>query len=347
MFKPRTSQRPQYAYAAGAASVDSGQRQYNRLLAQGQTHFLTVVLTAVLAVTANGTAVLNRGSLMAAFDEMGIVENGRDRQNIDPRILRYIAEAAAPSTTTAVRATVATVQTTNLKETFRVYFAHPYSLNPRETAFLVRDPSTDYSFFHKLNGTNNGVAKIIAGGTATLQSVAVKVTQDFDEYEVERPQFLPTIRMITQKVAGTDKALDVYLRPNNYLRGLVIQQDTNVGEVTDIVNGLQLHGDRREVIGPEMVDWDTLKRAEEYDWGGNVLGAGAYLYINFQRNGRLASVWNPQQDANLRLTFDCQQSVTSGATTSTIRIAMLELERDPSVVDLAGKPLVGPLEIAA
>lgn len=347
MFKARKSQRPQYAYAAGAASTDAGQRQYNRLLAQGQTHFLTVVITAVLAVTVAGTAVLNRGSVMAAFDEMGIVENGRDRQNIDPRILRFIAEASAPSSTTAVRATSAGVATTNLKETFRVYFAHPYSLNPRETAFLVRDPSADFSFFHKLNGTNNGVAKIISGGTATLQTVNVKAVQEFDEYETDRPTFIPTIRMITQKVTGVDKALDIFLRPNNYLRGLVIQQDTNVGEVTDIINAIALHGDRREVLGPEMIDWDTLLRGEEYDWGGNVLGAGAYLYVNFQRNGRLSDVWNPQQDSNLRLTCDCQPSVTSGATTSTIRIALLELERDPAAVDLAGKPLVGPLDIPA
>jgi len=347
-YKVRKSQRPQYAYAAGAASLDAGQRQYNRLLGQGQSAFLTVVVTGLLAITvAAATASLNRGSIMAAFDEMGIVENGKDRQFIDPRILRYIAEAAAPSAPTAVRLTALGVGNTQLRETFRVYFAHPFSLNPRETNFLVRDPTADFSFFHKLNGVANGVAKIVTAGaaTVTLTGVTVKVQQSMDEFEGARPLFLPTVRMVTQKVVGADSALDIFLRPNNYLRALVVQQDSNLGEVSDIINKIQLHGDRREVYGPEMNEFSLLKQAEEYEWGGSMLGAPGYLLINFQEGGRLTNVWNPTQDSNLRLTVDCQPSVTAGVTTSTIRVAMLELERDASAVDLAGAPLVSPLEI--
>lgn len=349
-YKVRKSQRPQYAYAAGAASADAGQRQSNRLLGQGQSAFLTIVVTGLLSITvAAATSIQNRGSIMAAFDEMGIVENGRDRQFIDPRILRYIAEVAAPSAVTAVRLAGTGVANTQLRETFRVYFAHPFSLNPRETNFLVRDPSVDFSFFHKLNGVNNGVAKIVTAGaaTVTLTGVSVKVQQTMDEFEGARPSFLPTIRMVTQKVTGADSALDIFLRPNNYLRALVVQQDSDKGEVSDIINAIQLHGDRREVYGPEMHDWSLLKQAEEADWGGNTLGTLAYLYINFQEGGRLVNVWNPAQDSNLRLTVNCQPSVTGGVTVSTIRVAMLELERDASAVDLAGVPLVSPLEIAA
>jgi hypothetical protein len=171
----------------------------------------------LLNITVAGTGILNRGSILAAFDTMGIVENGKDRQFIDPRILRYIAECAAPSQVTAVRAANAAIQAnTALRETFRVYFAHPFSLTPRETNFIVRDPSQDFSFFHVLNGVNNGVAKIIAGGTATLTNVTVKVQQTMDEYEGNRPYFIPTIRMVTQKVTGADSALDIFLRPANY-----------------------------------------------------------------------------------------------------------------------------------
>lgn len=345
-YKVRKSQRPQYAYAAGAQSVDAGQRQFNRLLGQGQTAFLTVVITATLQITVAGTDIRNRGSIMAAFDEMGIVENGKDRQFIDPRILRFISEAATPSAPTAVRLASATaVATTQLRETFRVYFAHPYSLNPRETNFIVRDPTADFSFFHKLNATNNGLAKILTGGTATLTNVVVKVQQSMDEFEGDRPSFIPTIRMISQKVTGADSSLDIFLRPQNYVRAIVIQEDSNIGEVSDIINKIQVHGDRREIFGPEMNDYDLLQQAQEYDWGGSMLGAPAYLLINFQENGRLANVWNPSQDSNLRLTVDCQPSVTAGVTTSTIRVALLELERDASAVDLAGAPLVSPLAI--
>jgi hypothetical protein len=344
-FKIRKSQRPQYAYAAGAASVDAGARQANRLLAQGQTAFLTVVITGVLAVTVNGTALLNRGSIMAAFKEMGISENGKDRQYIDPRILRFIAEAASPSTPTAVRAANANVGTTNLRETFRVYFGHPFSLSPRETNFIVRDPSQDFSFFHKLDGNNNGVANIVQGGTATLQNVVVKVQQTMDEYEAARPAFIPTIRMVSEKVTGADNNKDIYLRPSNYVRAIVIQQDSDKGEVSDIINALQLQGDRRQLIGPEKSDWSLLSQAQEFDWGGSMLGAPGYLLVNFQEGGRLANIWNPTQDSNLRLTVDCQPTAFAGATTSTIRVAILELERDASAVDLAGNPLVGKLEI--
>lgn len=347
MYKLRKSQRPQYAYAVGAQSLDAGQRQSNRLIGQGQTAFLTVVVAGLLAVTVAGTGILNRGSIMAAFDSMGISENGKDRQFIDPRILRFIAEAAAPSAPTAVRAASAAIANTNLRETFRVYFAHPFSLNPRETNFIVSDPTADFSFFHQLNGVNNGVAKIIAGGTATLQNVTVKVQQTMDGYETSRPTFIPTIRMISQKVVGVDNQLDIYLRPSNFVRGIVIQQDTDKGEVSDIINSFILQGDRQQLIGPEKNDFSLLIQAEEYDWGGSMLGAPGYLLINFQDGGKLSNVWNPNQDSNLCLTCDCQPSGVAGVTSSVIRVAILELERDASKTDLAGQPLVGPLDIPA
>jgi hypothetical protein len=345
-FKVRKSQRPQYAYAAGAQSQDAGQRQSNRLLGQGQTMFLTVVITALLNVTVAGTGTLNRGSVMAAFDEMGIQENGKDRQYVDPRILRYIAETTAPSAPTALRAASAAIQAnTNLRETFRVYFAHPFSLNPRETNFIVSDPTADFSFFHKLNAANNGVGKIVAGGTATLTNVVVKVQQSLDQFEAARPTFIPTIRMVSQQVNGANTDLEILLRPGNYVRALVIQQDSNIGEVSDIINSLSLTGDRNPIIGPEKTDWSLLTQAEEYDWGGNMLGAPGYAYINFQEQGKLTNVWNPTQDTNMRLLVNCQPSVVAGVVTSIIRVAILELERDAAKVDLAGQPLVGPLDI--
>jgi hypothetical protein len=344
MFKFRKTQRTQYAYAAGAASADAGARQVNKLLGQGQSAFLTVVVAAVLGVTVAGTGILNRGSVLAAFDEMGISENGGDRWNVDPRVLRYISEIAAPSSTTAVRATGAGIQTTNLRETFRIYFAHPFSINPRETNFIVADPALDFQFYHKLSKTNNGVANIIAGGTATLTNVVVKVSQKLDEYEGDRPKFIPTVKMLSRKVTGADSQLEIDLRGRNYLRGVVIQQDTNIGEVSDIINSFRLLGDRRQLFGPESVDFAMAQQEAENDWGGAVLNAPAYLYINFQDGGKLTNVWNPAQDSNLKFQFDCQPSPTAGVTTSTIRVTLLELERDASRVDGAGQPLVSPLD---
>lgn len=344
MYKFRKTQRNQYAYAAGASSADAGTRAVNKLLAQGQTAFLTVVIAGVLGVTVAGTGILNRGSIMAAFDEMGISENGGDRWNIDPRVLRYISEVAAPSASTAVRAATAGIATTNLRETFRVYFAHPFSQIPRETNFIVSDPAQELSFYHKLNKTTNGVQNIIAGGTATLTNVTVKVRQQLDEYEGERPKFIPTVRMTSRKVTGADNNFEIDLRGRNYLRGIVIQQDTDKGEVSDIINSFALLGDRRQLVGPEKSDIALAQQEQEYDWGGAVLSAPSYLMLNFQEGGRLSNVWNPAQDSNLKLVFDCQPSVVAGVTASTIRVTLLELERDASRVDVAGQPLVSALD---
>lgn len=344
MYKFRKTQRTKWSYAAGAQSNDAGARQINKLLGQGQSKFLTVIITGLLAVTVAGTGILNRGSIMAAFDEMGISENGGDRWNIDPRMLRYMAEVYAPSASTAVRAATAGVANTNLRETFRVYFAAPASLNPRETNFIVADPAQEFSFYHKLNKTNNGVANIIAGGTATLTNVVVAVRQELDEYEGDRPKFIPTVRMTSRKVVGPDGQLEIDLRGRNYLRGILIQQDTDKGEVSDIINQFQLLGDRRQIVGPEKTDFALAQQETEFDFGGAVLSAPSYLYINFQEDGRLANVWNPAQDSNLKAVFDCQPSAVAGVTSSTIRIALLELERDASRVDGAGNPLVSALD---
>src|SRR5471032_2079489 len=153
MFLLRRKRAPQYAYAAGAASADAGQRQTNRLLAPGQHHYLTVTIEGDLNLTVAGTVVRNRGSILAAFDRIGIIENGGDRRVLDPRIDRVYAESRGDSTLTTVRLASATVvANTHLKETFRLYFADRRQLTPRESAFMVRDPRADFFFFHQLNG---------------------------------------------------------------------------------------------------------------------------------------------------------------------------------------------------
>lgn len=342
-YRSRTVQRPVYNFAAGAASTDAGTRQFIRLLAIASIFYIDVLITGTLAVTAGGTGVQNRGSIMAAFDEIGIVENGRDRVVLDARLARYLSELAAPSALTATRATGAGVQTTVLREYVRLYFAHPFAVNPRETAFLARDPRADLQLFFKLNGTNNGVSNIIAGGTKTLTGVTVTAVQHVDEHETARPLFIPSIRQVTQGITGSGD-VDVYLRPGHYVRGIALQQDTNVGEVSDIVSRLTLRGDTREIVGPEMVSLDILQRAMEYEHGGTVLAAPGYWYKNFQEGGRLANILNPRQDTNLRMTVTAAPSATAGATSSTVRIALLELERDPQAVDLNGRPLVDPID---
>ncbi len=352
MFLLRRKRAPQYAYAAGAASVDAGQRQANNLLAPGQHHYLTVTVEGDLNLTVAGTVVRNRGSILAAFDRIGIVENGQDRNVLDPRIARFYSETRADSSLTALRLASATVvANTHLKETFRFYFADRRQVRPRETAFCVRDPRAPFQFFHQLNGTNNGVLKI-TDATATLQNVKVSVVQRFDDTERSRPLFLPVARQLSLPVPGANSALEIYLRPEWPVRAIVIQQDGGVcGEVNDIINRLRLAGDTREIIGPELVEWDQLVRDMEDEFGGavmqiggtNLVLPGAYYIADFVNEGRLNTVINPNQDSNLRLVFDAQPSVTAGQTVSTINIGLIMLEHDLTRVDASGRALVDPV----
>lgn len=345
-YLKRLTQKPTYQYAAVSAglSPDAGQPQSNKLQTTCQTHYLDVVIEGDLIITSTVTSFKNRGSILAAFDYLAINENGAYRWKGDARMLRYFAETVSQSALTATRASTLTASTQHLKECFRIYFAHPYQLSPRETAFLVRDPKTSLTLEHQLNGTANGVGRIITGGAATLQNVKVSVQQKMDEYEKERPYFIPTMRQMEFVVTADQTQMEAPIVNSKYLRGALIQQDTNVGEVSDIIRNFVLKGDARSIIGPEMVAFDQFARDREAEYGGAVYVPG-YAYINFQEHGRLTHVWNPAQDNNLKFVFDCLPSATSGATISTIRVMLFELERDPGMTTPDGKPLVAPLDI--
>lgn len=355
MFLLRRKRAPQYAYAAGAASADAGQRQTNRLLAPGQHHYLTVTVEGDLQLTVAAGVVVNRGSILAAFDRMGIIENGQDRRVLDARIERLYSETRADSALSSVRLASNAIATTHLKETFRVYFADRRQLRPRETAYMVRDPRAEFFFFHQLNAVNNGIAKIITGATGTLTNVKVSVVQRYADTETDRPFFLPIARQISQQVLAANGALEVPLRPEWPLRALIIQQDAGF-EVNDIINKIALRGDNREIIGPELVEYNQLVRDTEDDYGGAVLSAqnnsvsvfegNGCLIIEFAQDGRLNTILNNMQDSNLRLVFDCQPTVTAGGANSTINIAMFMLEHDLTRVDGAGRPLVDPVDFA-
>lgn len=355
MFLLRRKRAPTYAYAAGATSADAGQRQTNRLLAPGQHHYLDVTVEGDLIQTVAAGTILNRGSILAAFDLCGIIENGQDRRVLDPRIERFYSETRGDSGLSNVRLASNAIATTHLKETFRVYFADRRQLRPRETAFLVKDPRADFFFFHQLNNTLNGYNKICSGANGSLQNVRVSVIQRYADTEVDRPYFLPVCRQISQDIVAANGALDIPLRPEWPVRALVIQQDANF-EVNDIINKIALRGDTREIIGPELIEFNQLARDMESEYGGGVFGpsnnavsifeGAGYLIIEFPTDGRLNTILNPAQDTNLRLVVDCQPTVTALAANSKIRVGLIMLEHDNTRVDANGRPLVDPVDFA-
>jgi hypothetical protein len=133
------------------------------------------------------------------------------------------------------------------------------------------------------------------------------------------------VRQIAINVVAANAALKIDLRGNRYVRGIAIQQDSNFGEVSDIINGVVLRGDNFALFGDRPIAFVDLQQAQAYEFGG-ALPAG-YLFFDFCRYGRLSSMWNPYQDTNLRLELDVSVSARAGGL---VRVAMVEYERTPS-----------------
>jgi hypothetical protein len=326
----------------------AGRRVTSKMVPAVQTHYLDLVIRAHLSVTVNGTGLINRGSILAALEEIGVTEAGDERQVWDGRTLGFYAETSSPSALTRTRATVATVQETDLVEHVRLYFAHPFAAKPREVVFMEKNPRSDTNVFAKLAAT--AAAKLVVGGTAALTAITVDIAQVYDETEAARPYFIPSVRQVVHEVNGVNGAAPEFLRVNNFLRGIILQQETEgAGEVNDIINRLVFRGSTKQIIGPDMRNYNDLVRAQEYEFGGSVgpsvaAGGGAYVLLNFQKFGKLSNVLNPAQDLDLRFLFDQKLSAAVGAVSSRIRITLLELEHDPSARDVNGRPLVKPID---
>ncbi len=316
----------------------AGEQVFSRLVNAVQSNFITLIFTATLTIAgAAAAAVYNRGSIMAAYDEIGIDENGTTRHIYDGRVLRFISEMAAPSALSAVRCpSSGAIGVYNLEEACRIYFAHPFAAVPRETSYLERDVKQVFSVYAKLKqNAVNFIAPAGGGGTSVLTNVNIRVTHGYDASEEARPFFVPTVTQQIVDVPGVNDTLTEYIKTSHSLRGMVVSQDTTTkGEVADIINSLALKGDFHNIIGPKQVAWNDLCLESEFEFGGAVLvGNRAHLGINFQEHGKLSNVLNPNQDNNLRFEFNVQPSALAGAGTSRIRITRLNLERDPAIVD--------------
>jgi len=324
MFRIQKKNRPAIVPVAG-------QLTSTRLINAVQSHYIQLDASADFApAVADAASIRNRGSIWAAFDEVHVQENGKDVALLNGRVLRALSEQAAPSNLSAVDLTLLTQVTTKLKSSVRIYFAHPFAIQPRETAFMEHDPRQVLEVGVKLaaSGGADRLAKAGAGGTVALTNIQVRVTQGYDAGESVKPFFIPHIRQQIDAVPGANPSLPIYLKTPYILRALVISpEDTVDGEVSDIVNSLKLRGDSMEWV--EDVAWEDLIAGSEFDFGGastwNV--NDAHLGFNFQTFGRLSKCLNPNQDTNLRFELNCQPSAV-GSGTSQIRTTIIELWTD-------------------
>lgn len=286
--------------------------------------------TATVAV-APLTAVRNRGSLLSQFTKIGINDNGRDVVNIDARSAQIIGGVHSGQVLPFTRlATPIAVYA--LEETVYIPLANPLSVSPSETAFSERNPNTRLRAFVTWVPDNTQIANV-GGATLTLGTPTVEVIQHYDDDRGAVPSKLsPFWREIVQPVATTNNALRTLFDSSLRLRGMLIQQDTNIGEVNDILtNGFRFLGDTqggqgRTFIGPAQIPYANLQQKVLAEYGGDMAAGAGYLYLNWQRGGRLAEVIDEAKSANLRMESNVAPSVTAGVTSSNIRITVLELE---------------------
>jgi hypothetical protein len=330
-----------------AVSLLAGDRAYSDLVSAVQTHALRVTASATATIGAGGgTAILNRGSIWALFDEIGVDENGTDRVNMPGRIARFFAEMFAPSQLSATRLGSTAAGAYTLREQLTIHFASPLSATPAETTFREHVAKNALRAFAKLtSAANGGIGKILSGAPAgsSVTTPVVTVQQVYDQRTSVKPFFIPTYRTLSLAIpsAATDWQLDI--KTSKFIRALAILTDSDAGEVPDVVNRVELRGDFRNLIGPGKMPWDDLIRGQEAEFGGQVFtdgasfGAKAYYGANFQQGGRLSNIINPGDDINLRFLFDAQPSVLAGAANSKIYCVVNELETDPNLTRAVGE----------
>lgn len=279
-------------------------------------------------ITVAGAGLRNRGSILAALTDLGFTDGGQDIVALDARLARFIAEAMAPSVLPATRLAGVGVQAaTQLEEIVPIFLSAYRTSNPVETKYVEPNKQLAQEVFV----TPQKVISRLSGGapTGTITNLSASVEQVFDDFNPADPNaapFLNTyVRQIVQDVPAANPALKIDLRGNRYIRGIAIQQDSDAGEVDDIINALVLRGDKRSVIGDRAVTFADLRLAQAYEQGGDI--PPGYLWWDFCRYGRLSTMWNPFEDTNLRLEVDTNVSASPGGR---IRVAMVEYQRTPA-----------------
>lgn len=307
-----------------ANTAPDGQRAKTTAENNKRTERHNLTITGQVDVTVAGTGLRNRGSILAAITDLGFTDGGADKVVLDARLARFIGEAMSPSALPATRLGGPGIQAaTLLREIVPLWLASPRCINPNESKYVeVNKQLAQELFVTPLRSA----ARFLSGApTATITNLQVAVEQVYDDLVGVPPVLSTYVRQISQDVPGANAALKIDLRGNRYIRGIAIQQDSDQGEVSDIINALVLRGDNQAIYGDRAIPFRDLVEHSQEEFGGAVVAQLGYLFIDFARYGRLTSLWNPNQDTNLRLELDVQPSV--GNTSSKVRVALWEMER--------------------
>lgn len=288
-----------------------------------------VTVAADVVVSVAGTGIRNRGSVVAALSELGIVENGVERWNGDPRMLAHFAQFYSAGRRSGGRrltaAEAAAPATYALRETFDLVLAPTNIASPTEAAFMEADTRQALEFFATM--ASNAAARIVAGGTVAVNNLTVTAQQILDDKIGDDVVVIPTCRKIIHNINAANTQEQVFIRSSRYLRGLLISQDSDAGEIGDAITSIAIRGDERDIIGPQQAPWADLVDGQYAQAGGEVDGTDAHLFVPMIRHGRLSTMYNPSTDRNLRIEANVQPSVTSGATNAKLVVHIFEMER--------------------
>ncbi len=312
-----------------ANAAPDGQRVKTSGENNKRTERYNLTITGQMDVSVAGTGLRNRGSILAGLSDIGFIDGGADKVVLDARLARFIGEAMAAGALPATRMAGPGIQVaTLLRETIPLWLATPRSINPNETKYVEINKQLAQEIFIT---PSRAIGRFIAGApTGVLTNLQVAIEQVYDDLVAVPPVLSSYVRQLSQDVPGANARFKIDLRGNRYLRGIAIQQDTDQGEVSDIINALVLRGDNQAVFGDSTIPYLDLVQHAQEEYGGAVTAVPGYLFIDFMRYGRLTSLWNPNQDTNLRLELDVQPS--AGNTSSKVRVALWEMERTAATV---------------
>lgn len=315
------------AVANGTASDNV--RAITTLENNKRTERVNLVVTGQVDITVAGAGLRNGGSILGALRDIGFTDGGTDKVQTDARLARFIAEVMAPSALPATRLAGAGIQAaTQLREVVPLWLCAARTAQPNESKYVEVNKQLALQAFvtpQKLIGN------LVSGApTGTITNLNVTVEQVYDDLVNTPPWLTIYQRQLAQNVTSANTQFRIDLRGSRFIRGIAIQQDTDQGDVSDIINNLVLRGDAFSVYGDRPIPFQDLVDMQSQEYGGAF--RPGYLFIDFARYGRLGTLWNPYQDTNLRLELGVQPS-GGGATGSLVRVAVIEYERTAATAD--------------
>lgn len=322
-----------------------GQECRTQILSNRRTGWFQITATATLTLASGGaTTILNDGSLAALFQYIVFRENGDPIVYTDGRALSRDTELGGNGIMANIRLTAIAAGAYTLRETIIIPFCDPTAVAPWETPFTEINPSAPS--YVGVSFTTHSLTDMIgllvtSSNAATLSALSINVQQIYDNEDIRQmaPLFRPRWRDLFYNITANGQ-LDAPMNAvfSSALRRMMVQQDSNLGEIGDACTAFQVRTDSQIIVGEQGdVPFPDTVQAMGYLYPGALslarTAAGqpinpAYLKFNWQDSGRISNVLvNSQIGPNFRFLFTGNQSSVSGVTATYLRIVLNELFR--------------------